>query len=363
MKAGMSSLQEFAAEIERRAAAKEDLIANTKAVALVPFTDGRIDLTVGDKQYGINKIGHAQLAEAAGIPKAYYDKMLAEQPKLLTDNVNTWFKSIDEPRLFRTLDKKVRAVRSDKFRTDLEYEDLANEILPVLLELDVAIMSFQLTETRMYIKAVDKRVERELQAIGGNFGDKQHNIVRMLSPAITISDSEVGFGSASVRGGVYDGFCSNLATFGERSVRKYHVGARHSLGDEVYSMLSNDTKQKTAVATIAQLRDVVKVAFDKAKFDSLCDKIEGTTTQKIEGDLVKVVKLTGTKLGLSDDEGKNVLKALAAGGDLTRFGLYNAVTRASQDVEDYDRATQMEELGAKIIDLPDNDWRVIAEAA
>lgn len=357
-------MQEFAGEIERRAKAKEDVIANTKAVALVPYQDGRIDLTVGDKQYGINRIGHAQLAEVAGIPKAYYDKMLEEQPKLLADNVNTWFSAIAENKLIRTLDGRVRAVRSDKFRTDLEYEDLAEAILPVLMQLDVAIMSYQLTETRMYIKAVDRRVERELQAMGGNFGDKQHNIVRTLSPAITISNSEVGMGSASVLGGVYDGFCSNLATFGERSVRKYHVGARHSLGDEVYSLLSNDTRAKTDVATKAQLADVVRVAFDRAKFDSLCDKIAETTTQKIESeDLVKVVKAAGTKLGLSETEGSSVLKMLAAGGDLTRFGLYNAVTAASQKVEDYDRATQLEQLGAKIIDLPDNDWRVIAEAA
>jgi hypothetical protein len=364
MKKGMNSLQEFAAEIERRAKAKKDFVTNTRSVALVPVDKNEVDLTVGDMRFGVNQIGHAQLAETAGIPKQYYDTMLREQPQLLVDNVNTWFKANQEDRLFRTLDDKVRAVRSDKFRVDLEYEDLAEAVLPVLINLDVAVMSYQLTETRMYIKAVDKSVERELTARGGKFGDGAHNIVRCLSPAITISDSEVGFGSASVLAGVYDGFCSNLATFGERSVRKYHVGAKHEFaGDNVYSLLSDETKRKTSVATIAQIADVVKAAFDQAKFDSLCNKISDTQEQPITGDIVKVVSMAGKKLGLNETEGRNVLQQLAAGGDLSRFGMYNAVTAMSQNVDDYDRATELERIGAQIIELPKSDWRVIAEAA
>lgn len=364
MKAGMPSLQAFAAEIERRAAAKKDFIANTANVSLVPY-QGDVGLEIGDMRFGINKIGHAQLAEAAGIPKQYYDRCLNDgQQDLVMKNVNAWFKAQAENKLIRVLDNNVRAVRSDKFRTDMEYEDLCGAILPVLYEMDVSIMSYQLTDTCMYIKAVDKRVERALEAKGGKFNDGKHNIVRCLSPAINISDSEVGFRSARVDAGVYDSFCSNLAYFGERSVRKYHVGAKHSLvGEEIYSMLSQDTKEKTAVATIAQLTDVVRVAFDRAKFDALCDKIEETTAEPIVGDLVKVVKMTSTKLGLTEVEGKGVLRHLAEGGDLSRFGLYNAVTAMSADVEDYDRASELERIGAQVIELPKKDWQVLANAA
>ena len=149
-------------------------------------------------KFGINKIGHAQLAEVTRIPKPYYDKMLAEEPMLLADNVNTWFTKNATKQLFRTQDGKLRALRSDKFRTDMEYEDMAASLLPVLLDIDVEVMSCQVTDTRMYIKCVDKKVTRELAAIGGKFGDGKHNIVRCLSPAITISDSEVGYGGANV---------------------------------------------------------------------------------------------------------------------------------------------------------------------
>lgn len=365
MKTGsFNSLQAFAAEIERRAGAKQDLIANTGKCALVVAEDRlhksgtKPQLVIGDKQgYDINAIGHVQLAETVDIPKKYYDRMLAEDPALLAENVNTWFKLHSQKRLFRTLDGKLRAVRSDKFRTDMEYEDLAAAVLPVLMQMDVAIMSYELTETRLYMKVVSKEVERQLEARGGHFGDGKHNIVRVVSPAITISDSEVGFGSASVMVGVYDSFCSNLATFGERSMRKYHVGAKHELAAGVdYALLSDDTKQKTATATIAQISDVVKSAFDRSKFDILCDKIEETTAQKITGDVVETVKMASTRLGLNEEEGKGVLRHLIEGGDLTRFGLYNAITRQAQDVADYDRATELEQAGAKIIELPASAW-------
>jgi hypothetical protein len=76
-----------------------------------------------------------------------------------------------------------------------------------------------------------------------------------------------------------------------------------------------------------------------------------------------VVELSSRKLGLLESEGKSVLKHLIEGGDVSRFGLYNAITRMSQDVESYDRATELERIGAQVIELPKADWRVLAEAA
>ena len=56
------------------------------------------------------------------------------------------------------------------------------------------------------------------------------------------------------------------------------------------------------------------------------------------------------------------LSRLLTGGDLTQYGMHAAVTRASQDSQDYDRASDMETVGGKIIELPASDWKVIATA-
>lgn len=358
MKSGMS-LQELAAEITRRADAKRDLVVSTKNLELLG--DGR--LNVADReQFGVNAIAHGQIAAHVDIPKKYYDRMLAHDPKLLATNVNTWFRKYPANRMVRGLDGKARAFLSDRYRP-LENEDLATAVLPAIMELGLDVMSSQITEAKLYLKCVDPKVTRELEAIGGKFGDGRHKIVRMLAPALTISNSEVGAGALSVLGGVYDGFCSNLATFGERSTRKYHVGGKHELvGEDSYAILSDETRRKTDVATWAQVGDVVRAAFDRARFDALCDRIAGTQEEKIEGDPVQAVRLTSSRFGFSESTGTSILRHLIEGGDLSRFGLFNAVTRASQDVEDYDDASSMERAGAMIVELAPTEWRTIATA-
>lgn len=359
MKSGLS-LTELAREIERRAGAKKDLVVSTKHIEMTE----NLELVIADKEkFGINKTAHGQIASHVDIPKKYYDKMLADDPKLLANNVNTWFRKYPATRMVRGLDNVARALLSDRYRP-LENEDLAMAVLPAIQDLGLDIMSSQITETRLYMKAVDPKVSRELQAVGGKFGDGKHNIVRCLAPALTISNSEVGEGALAILGGVYDGFCSNLASFGERSTRKYHVGGKHEIaGEEIYALLSDDTRRKTDAATWAQVGDVVRAAFNEAHFNSLCDKIAETQHDKIDGDPVQVVKLTTSRFNLTEAHGTSILRHLIEGGDLSRFGLHNAVTAASQDVDDYDNATQMERIGAQIIELPKAEWKVLANAA
>jgi hypothetical protein len=369
MKTGRS-IQELAAEIARRADAKKDVVVSTANLSMEsgPLNDDRdVELVVGGQLHlGVNSIAHQQIGEYVDIPTRYYRKMLSEDRALLAANVNTWFKKAPEPRMVRTLDGNARAFMSQRYRP-LENENLAEAVLPCLLDMDLAIMSCEVTDTRLYIKAVDRKVERALAKTGARFGDGGHTIVRVTSPAITISNSEVGMGALSVQGGVYDSFCSNLGTFGERSLRKSHVGGKHELlDDELFAMLSDETRRKTDEALWAQVREVVKIAFDRAKFDALVDKIEGSQADKFDkdADVVKVVTLSSKRLGLNEAEGKSVLKHLIEGGDLSRFGMFNAITRAAQDdAVTYDRATELERIGPQILDLPKTEWRQLAAAA
>ena len=52
-----------------------------------------------------------------------------------------------------------------------------------------------------------------------------------------------------------------------------------------------------------------------------------------------------------------MLRHLITAGDLSGYGLVNAVTHYSQDVDDYDRATEFESLGGKLIELPAPEWK------
>lgn len=366
MKTGRS-LTELAAEIERRANSKKDLVASTKHLdAAVAGKDIAL-FVAGQNAYAVNEIAHDQIGEHTKIPATYYDRMRIEAPELLCNNVNTWFQKFPAPRMVRTLDGNVRAFLSDKFNPDMENEDLAEAVLPVLFDLNLDVMSCEVTDRRLYIKAVDKKVSRELAKTGARFGDGGHTIVRVASPAITISNSEVGLGALSITGGIYDGFCSNLATFGERSMRRAHIGGKHTIAEgELVAMLSDKSKRLNNAALWSTVRDVVRGIFDQTMFNALVDKVEATQEAKIVApadELPKVVEVYSRRAGLNETEGRGVLRHLIEGGDFSKFGLYNAVTRMSQDVASYDRATELERIGAQVIEIPADDWKRIAEAA
>lgn len=62
-------------------------------------------------------------------------------------------------------------------------------------------------------------------------------------------------------------------------------------------------------------------------------------------------------------ERESIFKHLIEGGSLTQYGLHGAITRAAQDVASYDRATELEYLGARVVELPRAEWARLNEAA
>lgn len=367
MKTGRT-LDELAKEILRQKDAKRDFVADVPLLNL--HSNGKSVLKIGEfAEMPLNSIAHEQLAERVGIPKKYYDRLREESPELLDQNVNHWFgasafnakkEKVEPPSyLVRTLDGNVRALLSDKYKI-MDNHEVAEAVFPVLGALDLMILSCEITEKNMLIKAVDKSIERDIPT-GARMG-QGHVIFDTLAPAITIRTSEVGYGALSVLTSVFTKQCTNLATFSDRSVRKYHVGARRESIESTYELLSDKTKALTDAAMWSQIKDVVKAAFDRARFDALVEKIRPATEDKIEGDVVKVVEVTAKKLSLQESERSSVLTHLIQGGDLTRYGLFNAVTRTAEDLPDYDRATEFERFGGQIIELQPSEWREISQA-
>lgn len=360
------TLVELAQEITRQSEARHDYIAPTQKLNMTDTADlgmisGSDEVPVQDV-FVVNQLAHRQLGEHVGIPAKYYDRMRTEAPELLAHNVNTWFAKEPSNRMVRTLDGRVRAFLSDKYRP-LENSDLAEAVLPALLQAKLEIMSCEITETRLYIKAVDAKINRDVPTGKNRMGDGSHVIFDTVSPAIVISNSEVGMGALSVETAVWTRACTNLAIFAQRSMRKYHVGGKHQLTDGLVSLLSERTKRLSDAATWAQVTDVVKGAFDRARFDASIDEMIGMEAQPITGDVVKVVDLASKHFGVNEGEKSSILKHLIAGGDLSRYGLFNAFTRTAEDLESYDRATDFEHIGGQIIELAANDWKRIAEAA
>lgn len=365
------SLMELAAEIERQAETKTDYVVGTNGLH-AGVENGKLVLEVKDRgTFGVNQVAHEQANEWAGIPARYANRMRAEAPQLLATNLNHWLDTDarkakdagEKPtaRMVRILDGQARAFLSASYRP-LDYRQMAESVLPVLADAQLEVLSCEITERRLYLKAVDRRVLVDLPT-GRRFGDGSHVFFDTLSPAIVISNSEVGCGALSIETAIYTKMCTNLAIAGQQTLRKYHLGARHELGEDISRLLSDDTRALNDRAVWATARDVVKAAFDELKFKALVDGLKPLTERLIEGDVPKAVEVLGRKLTMTENERGSVLKHLISGGDLSQYGLFNAVTRTAEDLPEYDRATEFERMGGKVIDLAPSEWNQIAKAA
>ena len=126
-------------------------------------------------------------------------------------------------------------------------------------------------------------------------------------------------------------------------------------------MLSETTQKVTDAALWLQVQDVVRAALDRVRFDALTSGMADAAKQPITGDVEKVVDVTAAHFKFDNAERGSVLRHLIAGGDLTRYGMMNAITRTAEDATEYDRATEVERLGIDLVELPPNTWKRIAE--
>jgi hypothetical protein len=366
MKIG-KSLVELAAEIKRRADAKRDLVAPVEQLEMV-VAEARgqpeLRLTVAngkEETFGITPHGHSQLADYVGIPLGNYRRIQVEAPEVLALMVNRSMKDKGKDgRLLRTLDGAVRAFLSARYRA-LENEDVAEAVLPVLLERKLIVVSCEITDSRLYIKAVDRKIERDIPT-GKMLGDRSHAFFDTISPGIVISYSEVGAGSLDIETSIWTRVCTNLAVM-ETALRNHHLSGRRELSGEDYVLATRETRELTAAAIRGPVRDLMVSALDEAKFEAAAKMLMLAAKSPMESsDVVEVVERVGEQFGLDEGEKNSVLQHLIKGGDFTRYGLHAAITRASADVEDYDRATEMERLGGRVIDLRSLEWNVISQA-
>ena len=103
-------------------------------------------------------------------------------------------------------------------------------------------------------------------------------------------------------------------------------------------------------------------AVSDATFRLLTEKMRKTMSVALTGDPAKSVEVLADRYLLNERERAGVLRQLIAGGDLSGYGLVNAVTHYSEEIDDYDRATEFEALGGKLIELPRKEWEALAQA-
>ncbi len=346
MKAGRT-LQELAVEIQRQSGQMHDLIVSTDVMHMGITDKGLATLNIGENNtfevYDINDIAHRQIGSYTRIPAPYYERMRRENPELLAYNVNSWLET-QEPqnRMIRTLDGTARALLSDRYRRIDNYE-VAEAVLPAIAKIGGArVESAEITAERMYIKVVSPRLEAEVRV-----GD-------VVQAGMVITNSEVGLGSVNIRPMIYRLVCTNGMIAPDamgRGTRQNHIG-RQVYGGEDYSVYRTETMDLDAQVLKMKLQDTVASTMNKFNFNTIVGEMREATSAKLDPRKAdKIVELTAKQYGLIEEERTGVLGYLISGGDLSVYGLANAVTREAQDVESYDRSTELETKGYQILTM------------
>jgi hypothetical protein len=353
MKTGLT-LSQLAAKIEGNKALKQDFIADTKATTMQVQNDRTVVLELPQPDsaipasFPVLKLAHDQIGARTGIPAKYYDRMLTEAPDLLATNVNAWFRKNPEKRMVRTLGGDARAFLSNRYNR-IENEEIAEVVLPILADIpDVRIISAEITERRMYIQALTPRIQGEVKK-----GD-------VVQAGIVISNSEVGHGSVSISPLVYRLICLNGMIANDGRLRANHVGGRI---EETEALYADDTRKADDRAILLKVRDHVRNAVDAVAFAKRVEAMSDLTTARVTGDPARVIEVLAKKIGATDGESSGLLRSLIEGGDLSAWGLLNAVTAQAHSARDYDRSVEFEKMGGALLELPRSEWRSVLEAA
>lgn len=356
MKKGIT-LNELAVEIARQKNAMADYMVEPSKLQMDIIDDDlKIRVLDNDGNDRINPLdigvyAHRQMASYLSIPQAYYDLMMDKNPKLLGINVNDWLGQSADRRMLRTLDGEARAFLSDRYKRIDNY-DIAQVTLPIISQIpDVQIVSCNLTPGKMYIKAINPRLFENVVP-----GDT-------VQAGIIISNSEVGLGAVNIQPLVYRLVCENGMVVNDAVTRKTHLGPTISEDNIFY--YSKETVEADDKAFILKIQDTVRAAVDEAKFRMVVEQMRTAKEARMNtANVTEFVRLASRNFGITESEEKGVLQHLIEGNDLSLYGLSNAVTRYSQDVDSYDRATDLEGIGYKILTMPTKQWnRINAMAA
>ena len=348
------SLTELAKRIEELSTQKQDFIATTGAQAQMVVSQNKPLMVVNDGaktlgEFPILGSAHGQIGARTNIPAVYYNRMLAEQPALLATNVNHWFNANPEPRMVRVLKGNNRAFLSNKYQR-VENEEIAQVALPLLLQSGMQIVSCEVTERRMYIQAISKNLEAKVEG-SRRVGDIVHG-------GVVISNSEIGQGAVNVSEFDYYLACLNGLISG-KLMNASHVGRKIEDNADLWA---DDTREADDKAMILKVRDMVTAALDKARFAARVERMSNLTQVKIGANVQAAVEVLGTKIGATVEETGGILKALIEGGDLSAWGVVNAVTAQAHTALTYDRAVDFELAGGQLLDLQPAEWSQVLGA-
>jgi hypothetical protein len=362
------NLQALSAEVLRLNETKRDFIVDTRRMTFATndpvspddrregsylyFDTPEDGHDAGPSGGRVREYAHGQIRERLGIPARYYDKLRAEAPGLLDTNVQHWLSNPKEgradKRMVRMIEGEVRAFLSNRYRRLDNLDLLERAVLPELqnhggnLTFHVAA----LTDEKLYLRVLLENRQREVK------------VGQIVQAGVQIKNSEVGNGALDISPFIWKLDCLNGMVSNVGRLRRYHVGREQE--EQAYAIWRDDTLAAIDAAFFLQVRDAVNEALSETTFELIVRQLRSAIDSEQITEPVAATERLAETCGLGEGEKDSVLRHLALGGDLTKWGTANAVTAAAKSADSFARQEEMESLGFALVTMPATEWSKIA---
>lgn len=371
--------------------AKADAVAETRALRAVAYAAGdnhpaqTVLVLPNGMKASIGEVAHDQFAQRLKIDKRYYDRMNAEAPELLAQNLNYWFIHTSEERLLRFLKAdayadedrrvmasldtplKLRGVLGKGYRT-IDDADLVDAILPTLVERGATLQEFSIDDRRLH--AAFYTVARDVQDIRRQHAEK-HGITieeldarnghvrvngkdiawvnEMVASGVVIRHSEVGFASLGAAFVQKVMKCLNRMVE-ENSIAIRHVGGKNGAAEDDVRFISDGTQLMENAALLGRVQDTIAAQFEETKVVERATRLLVAKTETVDRPkdkpLFEFVGNLGLGLGFNETQietlKEETQRSIIEERGENRFAFIQGITATARQMTDYDRRLEVE---------------------
>lgn len=302
------------------------------------------------------------LSARLGIPRAYVrtlrdterDHDGEDTPYLdvLDANVNLWLDHNQRNymvRGFRVDDHRqvgiARAFLSDRFAV-IDHIDAVMAVLDGIASTGLEGVTFDsadLSERTLRVKISAPEVTavaREfLRGYRSPFTGATGDDLPVISAGLALSNSETGGGAFSISPQITVLVCNNGMTRKFEALRKVHVGGQLEEGVVAWSA---ETRSNALELVKSQAADAVRTFLSTDYIEGVAQELDAKAGAEVRN-ATDVLERVAKTMRYTEDEQKSILDFFVRGGQATAGGVMQAVTAYAQEVEDPDRAAELEE--------------------
>lgn len=370
-------LPALVAELQQQNLQKRDMVVPAKTISM---EDGKIIISNPDRipeldkllyDTGISSVGDSQrivlscletidahLAEKLGIPSRYFQKMREGHSALLDQNVTYWLQRANNNFLLRSfVDKEnesgvARALLSDRFRTIDNYDVLLATLQAIRetgLNIQIDHKGCDITDKRLYLRFICPEIEIQAPELLKNYhpGGRPNTAGNGVISGFVISNSEVGAGALTIAARAKILACSNGLIKTDEKYNQRHLGAKM---EEFSSVTwSEETKEKNLELIVSQIRDTIKHFVSEDFLGRHISEVIQKGTKELQHPM-DTVKAVSTSLGFSEQKANNILDLFIKSGDLTGFGVTQAMTLYAHTQPNADDQFELEKQAAEVLE-------------